>query len=56
MKVLEPNFSVLKQFILEYKTVKAMREKLREEAEKTVFSSGFEKKTLESQSMVSFSV
>lgn len=53
LKVLESNFTVLKRFILEYKTVEAIPEKLREEADKTVFSSVFEKKTLDCHSMVS---
>lgn len=49
----ESNVYVLKQFILRYKTVEALLEKLPEKAEKTVSSSSFEKKTLEWQIMVS---
>lgn len=45
-----------KQFIFQYKTVEDMSERSREEEEKTVFSSVFEKKTLEFESMVSCSV
>lgn len=40
---LESRFSVLKQFILEYKTVEAMHEELRKNTEKNIFSSGLEK-------------
>lgn len=42
-KVLEYSFSVLRKFILEYRTVHAMREKLREVAAKRLLSSAFEK-------------
>lgn len=56
LKLLEYNFSVLKQFILQYKTVEAMSRRLRDEAEITVFSSGFEKETLQYEGIVSYSV
>lgn len=55
MNVLESNFSVLKQFILEYKTVEAMRDKATDETEKTVFLHSFEKNSPEYYSMVSCS-
>lgn len=56
LKILESDFSVSRQFIQEYQTVEAMREKSRAEAEKTIFPSGFEKQTIEYQSTVLCSV
>lgn len=43
LKVAECSFSVLRELIVEYWTVQTMREKLRDEVEKTVFSSEVEK-------------
>lgn len=53
LKLLESNIFVLRQFVLKYRTVQAMREKLREKANETVFLSGFKKKTIECQTTVS---
>lgn len=46
LKLLDSRFSVLRMFIPKYRTVQSMHEKLGKIAEKTVSSSGFEKKTI----------
>lgn len=52
LKLLESDFFLLKLYMLKYKAVETLLEKLWEAAEKTVFSSGFQKKTLEYQSII----
>lgn len=45
LRLLESSSFGLKHFMLEYRTIDAVREKLRELSEKNGFSSGFEKKS-----------
>lgn len=56
LKVLESIFSVLRKFILLYQTAQTMRETLRKETEKTIFSLVFEKKTMDCHNTISCSV